>query len=197
MTVASGNEREQGPATQGLRDPEVAPEAEAVVTISITGWDSSVFRRGRFEELIGHRSLGQIFTSHLETSALNRLLRPQTPLPLYERSAPELARQLLEDFRVSLLPGAAESDALEEQGTPIDSPAERKAGDLTVLVTAAGDATAYHALHLHLSPASPERSFEERVAAFKRELRPKIESLDLSGLIRGNLLARAQEHPPV
>jgi hypothetical protein len=61
-----------------------------------------------------------------------------------------------------------------------------------------GSAPSY-SLHLHLSPGTSqpvlEQSHDARLALLKRELKPKVEALDFSGLLRGNRQAEAVARP--
>ena len=173
---------------------QVIPDSDpqALITITVAGSETKIRRSGPLEDLIGERSLDLILADFLDTGFLNQLIlnSPQTH-DQDKRAALEIASLLSRNYSVSVCRDDLESDGLKKIEAEVTSPAEQKGLELATRIDRGGYGAPWYSLHLHLKPAADkpitEQSYEERVEALKRELRPKIESLNLSGLFRGNM----------
>jgi len=165
---------------------------QALLTVTIAGSNYKLSRQGRLEELLGERSLDLILADFLDTGYLDQMLLTAPPRGEEERrAAEEIASLLGRGCRVSVRrEGEGEGEVTE---VPIRSLAEQKGLDLATRIERGKDAAPWYSLHLHLRPAlaqtPAERFFDKRVESLKRELRPKIDPIDLRGLFRGNMQA--------
>ncbi len=165
---------------------------QALITITVAGSEHSLTRRGRFEELIGERSVDHLLADLLETGCLHQVLLSEAGDPEEgKRVTEEIASLLACDYQVSVCREGADKSPAE---TPVRSPAEQKALDLATLSPPGGEGDPCYSLHLHLHPTvrqalHEEQPFDTRVEVFKQQLAPKVDAIDLRGLFRGNMRA--------
>jgi len=173
----------------------MAARPEALLTITVDGWDRTIVRRGAFEDLIGSRSVEGIVERFLDTGFLAQaMLQGPDSEGRPDRTLGEAGSLRLGKYSVSVRRPRAEEGGTEESEIPVPYPADEHGIYLATRMPVGSGRLPCYSLHLHLrarASARPEReSFEERLRRLKDELRPRIEALDFSGLFRGNRHAR-------
>jgi len=178
--------------TQEIQSQESGPQPQALITVSVSGLDYQIRRRGAFDTLIGERSINNILENCLDTGYLNQILLTAAEKAKEEQALETISTLLTGDYRLSV----CREEAGAESADPISSPEAQKGLEVATRVQLENEAPPCFLLHLHIDPAPPpqeELTFEQRVLAVKLELQEKISALELRGLFRGNMQAQAEE----
>jgi hypothetical protein len=179
--------------TQEIQPQEPNPTPQALITISVAGLDYQIRRRGAFDILIGERSVNNILENCLDTGYLSQILLTAPERTKEEQALEKISTMLTGGYRLSV---CREEAGAESQGDPIPSPGEQKGLEVATRVELESESPPCYLLHLHIDPAQPpqeELTFEQRVLAVRLELEEKVAALDLRGLFRGNLQAKAED----
>ncbi|MCJ7823093.1 MAG: hypothetical protein MUQ26_08480 [Armatimonadetes bacterium] len=169
----------------------MAARPEALLTITVDGWDQTIVRRGAFEDLIGSRSVEGIITRFLDTGILAQaMVQGSGEAGRREGTLGEAWSLRPGEYSVSVRRARAEDGGTEKPERPVPYPADEQGIYLATRMPVGPGRLPCYSLHLHLrSGASARRegeTFDERLRRLKHDLRLRIEALDFSGLFRGN-----------
>jgi hypothetical protein len=179
--------------SEGIHEPTraMAARPEALLTITVDGWDRTIVRRGAFEDLIGSRSVEGIIARFLDTGFLAQaMLQGSDSAGRRDGTLGEAGSLRPGEYAVSVRRPRAEDGGMEKSEIPVPYPADEQGIYLATRMPVGPGRLPCYSLHLHLSSGASTRpegeSFEERLRRLKDGLRPRVEALDFSGLFRGN-----------